>query len=246
MENSAPVLLDVRAITKNFGGVKALNGVSLQARNGEILGLIGPNGAGKTTLFHIIAGALTPDGGDILFADKSLKGLRADKRAAHGIARTFQIPQPFAGMTVRENIEVALLYRSARPGSEAPATGQLLDDFGLTSWTDKDSATIPLGAKKRLEFARALATGPRLLLLDEVMGGLRAAEIDDLMLIIRAIQASGVTIIMIEHVMRAVMALADQIAVLHHGELIASGPPDAITADRAVIDAYLGAAHAKA
>jgi branched-chain amino acid transport system ATP-binding protein len=234
-------LLETKSVRKVFGGVVALKDVSFGVSEGEILGLIGPNGAGKTTLFHVIAGKEQPTSGTITFRSKDITGLRPDQRCHLGIARTFQIPQPFSQMTVFENVMVALHFGAgehARPLEDEAS--HILDRVGLERWASDESASLPLGARKKLELARALATKPTLLLLDEVMGGLRPNEITEIMETIREVRASGVTIIMIEHVMRAVMGLADRIIVLHHGELIAEGSPAEITQNEAVIEAYLG------
>jgi len=236
-------LLETKSVRKVFGGVVALKDVSFGVSEGEILGLIGPNGAGKTTLFHVIAGKEQPTSGTITFRSKDITGLRPDQRCHLGIARTFQIPQPFSQMTVFENVMVALHFGAgehARPLEDEAS--HILSRVGLERWASEESASLPLGARKKLELARALATKPTLLLLDEVMGGLRPNEITEIMETIREVRASGVTIIMIEHVMRAVMGLADRIIVLHHGELIAEGSPAEITQNEAVIEAYLGGA----
>ncbi len=236
-------LLTIANIGKHFGGVVALKDVSFEVSKGEILGLIGPNGAGKTTLFNIIAGAASANHGSLTFNGHDIGKLRPDERCTLGIARTFQIPQPFAQMTVRNNIDVALKYRS-RHDTTAPTADDLLTEFSLEAWASSEATGIPLGGKKRLEFARALATGPQLLLLDEVMGGLRPTEVTELMKTIRRVADTGITVIMIEHVMRAVMDLCERIIVLHHGELIASGTPCEISSNRKVVEAYLGASHA--
>lgn len=241
-------LLETKTICKQFGGVVALKNVSFQVTEGEILGLIGPNGAGKTTLFHVVAGKEWPTSGSVYFKSQDITRSRPDQRCHLGIARTFQIPRPFAQMTVLENIMVALHFGKEKHESTLEEeAAELLRQVGLDRWSAVDSSALPLGGRKKLEFARALASRPQLLLLDEVMGGLRPNEINDIMETIKAVRASGVTIIMIEHVMRAVMGLADRVIVLHHGELIAEGTPTEVTRNKAVIDAYLGgAAHAPA
>lgn len=234
-------LLETKSIRKSFGGVVALKDVSFSVSEGEILGLIGPNGAGKTTLFHVIAGKEQPTTGTIEFRGKGITTRRPDQRCHLGIARTFQIPQPFSQMTVFENVMVALHFGAGSHARslEDEAT-DILSRVGLNRWASEESVSLPLGARKKLELARALATRPTLLLLDEVMGGLRPNEITEIMETIRQVRASGVTIIMIEHVMRAVMGLADRVIVLHHGELIAEGSPAEITRNESVIEAYLG------
>jgi branched-chain amino acid transport system ATP-binding protein len=241
-------LLETKSVRTIFGGVVALKDVSFGVSDGEILGLIGPNGAGKTTLFHVIAGKEQPTNGKINFRSQDITGLRPDQRCHLGIARTFQIPQPFSQMTVFENVMVALHFGAGEhTRSLEDEASHILGRVGLDRWASQESSSLPLGARKKLELARALATKPTLLLLDEVMGGLRPNEITEIMETIREVRASGVTIIMIEHVMRAVMGLADRIIVLHHGELIAEGSPAEITQNEAVIEAYLGgSAHVSA
>lgn len=237
-------LLEAKSIRKEFGGVVALKGVSFDVHKGEILALIGPNGAGKTTLFHVIAGKERPTGGSIIFEGREVTKLRPDQRCRLGIARTFQIPQLFARMSVFENVMVALHFGGRRhDGAMADEVSEVLHKVGLERWACDEASSLPLGARKKLEFARALATRPTLLLLDEVMGGLTPNEASEIMKTIRAVRASGVTIIMIEHILRAVMELAGRVVVLHHGELIAEGTPATVTRDQAVIDAYLGGAH---
>jgi branched-chain amino acid transport system ATP-binding protein len=236
-------LLQAKNIRKEFGGVVALKDVSFRVEKGEILGLIGPNGAGKTTLFHIIAGKEKPTSGSIAFKGREVTKLRPDQRCRLGIARTFQIPQLFSQMSVFENVVVALHFAGHHHDrAMEDEASEVLQKAGLERWACKEAASLPLGARKKLEFARALATRPTLLLLDEVMGGLTPSEVSEIMETIRAVRASGVTIIMIEHVLRAVMELAGRVVVLHHGELIAEGSPTSVTRDQAVIDAYLGGA----
>ena len=236
-------LLETKNIRKSFVGVVALKDVSLNVWDGEILGLIGPNGAGKTTFFNVIAGKEQPTSGTIDFRSRDITRLRPDQRCHLGIARTFQIPQPFAQMTVFENVMVALHFGAGgHTGKLEDEASRILSQVGLERWAFDESSSLPLGARKKLELARALATKPTLLLLDEVMGGLRPNEVTEIMEAIRQVRATGVTIIMIEHVMRAVMGLADRVVVLHHGELIAEGSPAEITRNEAVIEAYLGGA----
>jgi len=233
-------LLRVEQVSRRFGGLLALDRASFAAEPERITALIGPNGAGKTTLFSIIAGHLSPSTGSIIYDGASIAGERPYRLARRGIGRTFQIAQPFMGLTVRENIAVgAHLSRPARADALA-AAADIACEVGLGDLLDRPAATLTVAGRKRLELARALAIGPRLLLLDEVLAGLNPSEIRDMVPVIRTIRARGITIVMIEHVMRAVMSLAERIFVLSEGRIIADGPPDAIVADPLVVEAYLG------
>jgi len=233
-------LLRVEHVSKRFGGLLALDRASFSADFGRITALIGPNGAGKTTLFSIIAGSLSPDQGRIVYDGVTIEGERPHRLVRRGIARTFQIVQPFAGLTVRENIAVGThLSRPARADALA-AAGDVAREVGLGDLLDCPAATLNVAGRKRLELARALAIAPRLLLLDEVLAGLNPSEIRDMVPVIRAIRNRGITIVMIEHVMQAVMSLAEHVFVLSEGRVIAEGPPDAIAADPHVVEAYLG------
>jgi branched-chain amino acid transport system ATP-binding protein len=234
-------LLELRHVRKSFRGLRALADVSLAIETNSIVALIGPNGAGKTTLFNLVAGVFTPDSGEILFDDKRIDRLRADQVCAAGIARTFQIVKPFAALSVLDNVIVGALHRAANVLEARRDAEHILDQLGLSAKRDSSAATLTLLDRKRLEVARALATRPKLLLLDEVLAGLRPTECDDMMSVLRAIhQRDGMTIILIEHVMRAVMALAQTVVVLHHGEVIARGTPAEIVRDPAVLESYLG------
>ncbi len=238
-------MLEVRDISKSFGGLKAVDSASLDVASGEIVGLIGPNGAGKTTLFATIAGFHRPDAGRVSFEGKPITGLAPHRICAAGMVRTFQITQPFAGISVRENIMVgAYLHTADRrlAAREAEAVAGLV---GMKDQLDQRGADLTVAGRKRLELARALATGPRLLLLDEVMAGLNPTEIVEIVGVIRNIRASGVTILLIEHVMQAVTSLAERVYVLNQGRMIAEGTPAAIADDEAVIEAYLGHGAAK-
>ena len=233
-------LLRVDQVSRRFGGLLALDRASFAAEPGRITALIGPHGAGKTTLFSIIAGNLSPSTGSIVYDGASIAGEPPYRLARRGIARTFQTAQPFMGLTVRENIAVgAHLSRPARADALA-AAADIGSEVGLGSLLDRPAATLTVAGRKRLELARALAIEPRLLLLDEVLAGLNPSEVRDMVPVIRAIRARGVTIVMIEHVMQAVMSLAERIFVLSEGRVIADGPPDAIVADPLVVEAYLG------
>lgn len=233
--------LVVEAVTKRFRGLTAVDAVSFSVEAGEIFAVIGPNGAGKTTLFSLIAGALAPDFGTITFAGERIDGLRPDQIALRGIGRTFQIVRPFPKMTVFDNLMVGSLLRNADTSVARDRANAILERLDLMTQRSKLASELTLPDRKRLEVARALATEPKVLLLDEVMAGLRPTEIDRIVAILRAINAeSGTTIVLIEHVMRAVMALAGRVLVLHHGARIAEGRPDDIVRDPEVIRSYLG------
>jgi branched-chain amino acid transport system ATP-binding protein len=235
------VILQVQNVSKSFRGLRAVNGASFELPEGDINGLIGPNGAGKTTIFNMIAGVYAPNSGTILFEGKKIDGLRPDQVCAAGIGRTFQIVKPFAGLSVLDNVMVgAFLKERTAAGARAVALSILRKlDLGAKAELPASSLTLP--DRKRLEVARALATRPRLLLLDEVMAGLRPTETDQMVAVFREInRADGLTILLIEHVMRAVMALAKHIGVLHHGEVIARGTPEEIVRHPAVLECYLG------
>jgi len=232
-------MLEAKSISKAFRGLKAVREASFEVPQGGIVGLIGPNGAGKTTIFNMVAGVFAPDSGSILFDGKPVHGLRPDQVCAAGIGRTFQIVKPFAGLSVLDNVMVGAFLRE-RTNPRALAVS-ILEKLGLGSKADLPASSLTLPDRKRLEVARALATRPRLLLLDEVMAGLRPTECDQLVAVFREInRAEGLTILLIEHVMRAVMALAQHIVVLHHGEVIARGSPEQVVRDPAVLECYLG------
>ncbi|WP_349644455.1 ABC transporter ATP-binding protein [Rhizobium mayense] len=233
-------MLEVKKVTMRFGGLVAVDNASLTVSQGSITGLIGPNGAGKTTLFAIIAGFRKPSEGTILLHGKDITGEHAHKRAASGIARTFQIVQPFAGLNVHENITVGAYLRHMKPAEAIEKAREVARKVGLEKDLEKSAASLTVAGRKRLELARALATEPKILLLDEVLAGLNPSEIRDIIPVIRSIRESGVTILMIEHVMQAVMNLCEQVYVLAQGRMIAEGTPGAVCNDPSVIEAYLG------
>ena len=233
--------LQVKNISKSFRGLRAVNNASFEVPAGSINALIGPNGAGKTTIFNLIAGVYAPDGGEILFEGKRIDGLRPDQVCAAGIGRTFQLVKPFAGLTVLDNVIVGALQRERTVAGARGHAGSILRKLGLDAKAHLPASSLTLPDRKRLEVARALATRPRLLLLDEVMAGLRPTECDQMVEVFRDInRAEGLTILLIEHVMRAVMALARHIGVLHHGVVIARGTPEQVVRDPAVLECYLG------
>jgi len=234
-------LLTIAGVSKSFRGLRAVANASIEVPEGAIVALIGPNGAGKTTIFNMVAGVHAPDGGEIRLAGKRIDGLRPDQICSAGVGRTFQIVRPFAGLSVLDNVIVGALRRTAKVGEARRHAGAILDQLGLGAKRDLPASSLTLPERKRLEVARALATRPRLLLLDEAMAGLRPTETDQIVEVFRELNArDGLTILLIEHVMRAVMALARDIAVLHHGEVIAHGAPAEIVRNSSVLECYLG------
>jgi branched-chain amino acid transport system ATP-binding protein len=233
--------LEIQDVSKSFRGLSAVRNISMTIEPGAIVALIGPNGAGKTTLFNLIAGALPPDSGTILLDDARIDRLRPDQVCAAGVARTFQLVKPFARLSVLDNVIVGALKGASAVSDARRHAAILLARFGLQTKSDLPASALTLPDRKRLEVTRALATRPKVLLLDEVMAGLRPTECDEMVALLREInRQENVTIVLIEHVMRAVMALARSVFVLHHGEVLARGTPEQISCNAAVLECYLG------
>jgi len=234
-------LLEVDGISKSFSGLRAVESVSFAVPQRAIVGLIGPNGAGKTTCFNVIAGVTRADAGEVRLAGSRIDGWRPDQVCRAGIGRTFQLVKPFAGLSVMENVVVGALNACASVRAAKAKAAQIIEQLGLAGKRHEVAASLTLPERKRLEVARALATGPRLLMLDEVMAGLRPAETDHMVSLLRELNTRmGLTILLIEHVMRAVMALSSQLIVLNHGQVTAAGTPAEVTRDPAVLECYLG------
>ena len=235
-------ILQVDGLSKSFGGVQAVKNVSFTLAEGEIVGLIGPNGAGKTTVINLITGVFPASAGRVMFQGKDVTGQRPFQAARRGLARTFQIVQPFAAMTVLENVVAGALFAGAAP-SRAEAERQAMEHLefaGLAAQAQRPAASLTLPSRKRLELAKSLAMKPKVLLLDEVNAGLNTAEIDAALDTIRRISARGITIVIVEHLMKVVLSLSQRIIVLHHGELISAGKSDEVVNDPRVVEAYLG------
>jgi branched-chain amino acid transport system ATP-binding protein len=239
-------MLDLHGVGRQFGALWAVRDVAFTVTRGEIVGIIGPNGAGKSTLFNLIAGALTPSTGEIRFLGHSIARAKPFQVARLGLARTFQIPKPFKQLSVRENIMLSALRRHRTPGRAGPVTAATMEFVGIQELADVPAANLTVGLLKKLEVARALATEPSLLLLDEVMAGLAPLEIKEMMAVIDSLPKRGITILWVEHVMMAIMNVAQRLIVLHQGRMIAQGAPAQVAGDPAVIKAYLGASYVHA
>ena len=243
MTGAAP-MFEVRDLTKRFRGLTALSSISFELREGEILGLIGPNGAGKTTLVSLISGTLVPSGGEIHFQGRRIDKLPPHRRAHLGIGRTFQVMKPFPALSVLDNVAIGALFGAAggeRNRARARERArEWLEFTGLGRYVDQRADALGGPDRKRLELAKALALHPRLLLLDEVMAGLHPVEVDEVVALIQKIRSQGMTILVIEHVMRAIRNLSDRLLVLHHGQQIAEGSPRQVLEDPRVVEAYLG------
>ncbi|HZT26124.1 MAG TPA: ABC transporter ATP-binding protein [Pseudolabrys sp.] len=239
-------MLSVEAIGRNFGALWAVRDVTFSVEPGEIVGIIGPNGAGKSTLFGLIAAALSPTTGAVRFIDRTISSMRSYEVARLGLARTFQIPKPFKQLTVWENVMLSALRRHRTPRQAAPIAEQAMSYIGIDDLAVAPIAALTVGQLKKLEVARALATEPKLLLLDEVMAGLIPAEVREMMTAIASLPKRGVTVLWVEHVMMAIMNVAHRLVVMHQGRVIAQGTPADVAKDRAVIAAYLGEKYAYA
>lgn len=233
-------ILEISNLTKHFGGLTAVSALDLHIKQGEILALIGPNGAGKSTVFNLVAGVHTPSEGSIRFKGRDIHGQKPWTLCRLGLARTFQIVKPFADKSVLYNVMVGAFLRTGSTHKAREKAEEVLETLALGHLRDTRSGNLTIVDRKRLEIAKALATNPQLLLLDEVMAGLRPTEVDDMITIIRGLRDRGVTVFVIEHIMRAVMALSDRVVVIHFGQKIAEGTPEAVTKDENVIKAYLG------
>ncbi len=236
-------LLEVSGLNKHFGGLAACTNVDFHVEQGEIVGLIGPNGAGKTTIFNLVSGALTPDSGAIAFKGRNVAGLKPHEITRMGIGRTFQTVKVFSKMSVFENVLLGHHFGKAKPSKKGEAKEEpdgILEFVELSKMRNSRAMDLILANQKRLELARALATGPELLLLDEVMAGLNPTEVSQAMDLVKKIHERGITILMIEHVMKAIMSICERIIVLHHGEKIAEGDPESVSTNKTVIEVYLG------
>ena len=233
-------LLETKELSKNFGGVIALNRVELKVDEGEIVGIIGPNGAGKTTLYNCITGFYKPSSGKIIFNGKDITGLPSHKICKLGIARTFQIPRPFLNLTLLENVMIGALGRGTSLNEAREHAKEIISFLMLDEYADQPVGKLNFNYRRRCELARALATNPKLLLLDETFAGLNPTEIDDMIKTVKKIYEKGIAIMLTEHIIRVVMSLAERIIVLHQGKTIAEGPPKEIANDSKVIEAYLG------
>jgi branched-chain amino acid transport system ATP-binding protein len=234
------MLLEARDIIKAFGSFRAVDGANIAVAPGEILGLIGPNGAGKSTLFNCLTGDMVPTSGRVLFEGRDVTRLGPEERALCGLARTFQVPQTFANMTVLENVMIGAFLRTSHTGEAMARARAIVEDVGLSAAADAPARNLGTPGRKRLEIARALATKPKLLLLDEALAGLTPGEIGQAISLIRAIHASGITLVIVEHIMEVIQSLTSRVVVLHQGREMAHGTPAEVTSHPAVIEAYLG------
>jgi branched-chain amino acid transport system ATP-binding protein len=233
-------VLTLEGVTKRFGGLTAVRDVSLTVNAGDLVGIIGPNGAGKTTLFNVISGYYRPEAGRVVFDGHDITGRPAHEVCRRGLTRTFQVVKPFGNLSVLDNVMIGALTRVPNVRAARVQAEEVVTTCGLAAYATMRAKALPIALRKRLEVARALATRPRLLLLDEVMAGLNPTELGGIVELIKRLHADGLTLIVIEHIMAAMMRLARRIVVIHHGERIAEGPPAEITRDRRVVDAYLG------
>ncbi len=233
-------ILTVENISKHFGGLVAVNSLSLSVERGQIVGLIGPNGAGKTTAFNMISGYYRADSGRVTFDGQDITGKRPDQICKLGLARTFQVVKPFPHLSVLDNVIVGAYNRTSDKHVARRKAEEVIGFLGMTDIALSTAGSLPVAGRKRLEIAKALATEPKMILLDEAMAGLRPTETDQIIELVRQVSKQGIALLLVEHVMRVIMALADTIVVLHHGEVIAQGEPRQVVADKAVIDAYLG------
>ena len=237
-------ILTVDGVSKAFGGLMAVSSVSFSVNRGEIVGLIGPNGAGKTTLFNVVSGYYAPTHGKVLFDGHDVSGRPPYALAARGIGRTFQVVKPFPGLSVLENVVIAAFLKHPRRADAEAQAWKVLEVTGLADRAHEAASSLTLAGRKRLEISKALALEPTFLLLDEVVAGLNPTEVDRTIELILALRARGITILIVEHIMRVIMRISDRLVVLNFGEKIAEGPPAEVAANRAVIEAYLGEAHA--
>ena len=235
-------LLEAKNLTKRFGGLVAVSDLSLSVDKGEILGMIGPNGAGKTTAFNMISGYYPPNEGQVFFNGENITGLRPDQVCQKGLTRTFQVVKPFPHLSVLDNVMVGAYIHTSNTDVARQKSKEILDFLGMGRMTEMLAGGLPIAMRKRLEIAKALATDPQMLLLDEAMAGLRPKETDEVIELVRRVSQQGVALLLVEHVMKVIMSLADRIVVIHHGEKIAEGEPEVVVRDKAVIDAYLGEA----
>ncbi len=235
-------LLEAKNITKRFGGLVAVSNLSLTVDKGEILGMIGPNGAGKTTAFNMISGYYKPNEGEVFFNGENITGLRPDQVCKKGLTRTFQVVKPFPHLSVLDNVMVGAYIHTNDSNEARQKSKEILEFLGMGRMTEMLAGGLPIAMRKRLEIAKALATEPKMLLLDEAMAGLRPKETDEVIELVRRVSQQGVALLLVEHVMKVIMSLADRIVVIHHGEKIAEGEPEVVVRDKAVIDAYLGEA----